>query len=74
VVGGAVLLLHGFTVSRSKRVLLLHFVRSGEIGTTLRVRDIYFSICTVYATTRDLAGELNTGSLKCANIIMFFHS
>ena len=40
----------------------------------MRVRDSYVSICTVYAVTRDLAGEVNTGSMIYSNINMFSHS
>ena len=46
----------------------------GDIGATLRVRNRYFRMCTVYAATGDLAGELNTGSLKYAHISMLSHS
>ena len=47
------------------------FFTFGEIGTTLRVRARYFIICTVYAVTGELAGEINTGSMKYANAHIF---
>ena len=50
------------------------FLTFNEIGATLRVRGSYFNICTVYATTGDLASEVNTGSLKNTNNNMFSHS
>ena len=34
----------------------------------------YFNICTVYSATGDVAGEVNTGSLKHANNNMFSYS
>ena len=50
------------------------FFTFGEIGATMRVRDNYFRICTVYASTGDFASEVYTGCLKYANNNMFSHS
>ena len=43
----------------------------GQIWATLRVRDIYFIIGTVYVEIGDSTGEINTGGLKYANDQMF---
>jgi hypothetical protein len=44
------------------------FFTFGEVPATLRVHGTYSNICTVYVTTGDLAGEVNTGTLEYAEM------